>query len=275
MREQDATPDEIEVLSEGHRSTSSLSMTKSPSPGGQPIPLTVVEKVDPSSPSHGEVPGTEAHEKRLADAVPDLVIRSGSRSRSSTMRSRSGSTPGDLPIPVTKVEKVDSKPAHGEVPGTKAYEMRRGDAQPDIVEEVEDVPGKDISVSLASEPLTGSGSPTVPAPRSPTINHARRKSSAAGKKGAPAATADYNEDEDGSDGGFGDDFDEFEKGEEFDEFGDFDDGFQEAAPPAVQQSIQTSPSFVSRKYRAFSHLPFILSKVTSANTIFPARLELR
>ncbi|KUJ22582.1 uncharacterized protein LY89DRAFT_607291 [Mollisia scopiformis] len=243
MREQDAAPDEIEVVPEGRRSASSLSMSNPTSPGGQPIPLTVVEKVDPSSPSHGEVPGTEAHEKRLADAVPDLVVRSGSRSRSSTMRSRSGSTPGDLPIPVTKVERVDSKPAHGEVPGTKAYEMRRGDAQPDIVEEVEDVPGKDISMSLTSEPLTESGSPTVPAPRSPTVNHARRKSSAAGKKGAPVATDDYNEAEDGSDGGFGDDFDEFEEGEEFDEFGEFDDGFQEAAPAPPQQSIQITPSF--------------------------------
>jgi len=141
MREQDASPDEIEVVPEFHRSTSSLSMTNPTSPGGQPIPMTVVEKVDPSSPSHGEIPGTEAHDKRLSDAVPDLVVKSGERSRSSSVRSRSGSTPGDLPIPVTKVEKVDSKPAHGEIPGTKAFELRRGDAQPDIVEEVDDVPG--------------------------------------------------------------------------------------------------------------------------------------
>lgn len=227
MREQDASPDEIEVVPEGRRSASSLSTSNPTSPGGQPIPLTIVEKIDPNLPSHGEVPGTLAHNKRLADAVPDMVVRSGDRSRSSSMRSRSGSTPGDLPIPITKVERVDSKPAHGEVPGTKAYELRRGDAEPDILEEVEDVPG----------------SPTVPAPRSPTINHARRKSSAAGKKGAPVATDDYNEAEDGSDGGFGDDFDEFEEGEEFDEFGEFDDAFQEAAPAAPQQSIQITPSF--------------------------------
>lgn len=260
MREQDAAPDEIEVVPEGRRSASSLSTSNPTSPGGQPIPLTIVEKIDPESPSHGEVPGTEAHEKRLADAVPDMVVRSGSRSRSSTMRSRSGSTPGDLPIPVTKVERVDSKLAHGEVPGTKAYELRRGDAQPDIVEEVGDLPGKDILMSLTSEPLTESGSPTVPAPRSPTVNHARRKSSAAGKKGATVTTDDYNEAEDGSDGGFGDDFDEFEEGEEgeeFDEFGEFDDGFQEAAPPAPpQQSIQITPSFVSSKYRAYTNLLF-------------------
>lgn len=141
MREQDAAPDEIEVVPEGHRSASSLSTSNPTSPGGQPIPLTIVEKIDPDLPSHGEVPGTLAHHKRLADAVPDMVVKSGNRSRSSSMRSRSGSTPGDLPIPITKVERIDSKPAHGEIPGTKAYELRRGDAEPDIVEEVEDAPG--------------------------------------------------------------------------------------------------------------------------------------
>jgi len=141
MREQDAAPDEIEVVPEGRRSASSLSMTNPTSPGGHPIPMTVVEKVDPSSPSYGEVPGTPAHDKRLADAIPDLVLKSGELSRSSSIRSRSGSTPGDRPIPKTKVERVDTKPAHGEVPGTKAYALRREDAKPDIVEEVEDVPG--------------------------------------------------------------------------------------------------------------------------------------
>lgn len=31
------------------------------------------------------------------------------------------------------VERVDDKPAHGEVPGTAAYEMRKADAEPDEV----------------------------------------------------------------------------------------------------------------------------------------------
>jgi len=137
MREQDAVPDEIDIVPEGKhsRSTSSLELS---TPGGQPIPTTVVEKVDPEIPSYGEVPGTPAHEKRVADAVPDLVVRSGSRSRSSITRSRAGSTPGDLPIPITKVERVDSAPRHGEIPGTKAYELRKEDAKPDLVEEVAD-----------------------------------------------------------------------------------------------------------------------------------------
>lgn len=245
MREQDAAPDEIEVIPEGAGSRrASATSLHSPTPGGQPVPITVVEKVDPESPSHGDVPGTLAHEKRTADAVPDLVVKTGSHSPSPTARSRAGSTPGDLPIPITKVEKVDSSPSHGEVPGTKAFELRKEDADPDIVEEVGDVAGKSSSIPCTSERLTRSGSPTFP--RSPRINHTRQRSSLGGKK-APA-TDEYNEDEDGSDGGFGDDFDDFEEGEEDAEFGDFDEGFQEPEPPIAsppQQSLPTAPSFVS------------------------------
>lgn len=252
MREQDAVPDEIEIVSEGKHSRST-SLLESSTPGGQPIPTTVVEKIDPETPRYGEVPGTPAHETRVADAVPDLVLRSGSRSRSSTTRSRAGSTPGDLPIPITKVERVDSAPRHGEIPGTKAYELRKEDAKPDLVEEVADAAGKEISAPRASERLTESGSPTLPAPRSPVVSHTRRKSSAAGRKGSTTATDDYNEAEDGSDGGFGDDFDDFEEGEEDAEFGDFGDDFQEAAPAfSPPQSIPVVPSFVSSESTIFT-----------------------
>ncbi|KXX77907.1 hypothetical protein MMYC01_205049 [Madurella mycetomatis] len=37
------------------------------------------------------------------------------------------------PIPRTRVEKVDDKPAYGEVPGTQAYRMREEDAEPDEI----------------------------------------------------------------------------------------------------------------------------------------------
>ncbi len=112
-------------------------------PGGLPIPLTVVEKVEPEIPSHGEIPGTAAHDLRMADAVPDLVVKSrpGSRSPSVVGRLRAESTPGDLPIPITKVEKVDSEPSYGEIPGTQAFELREEDATPDEVEVVGDIPG--------------------------------------------------------------------------------------------------------------------------------------
>jgi len=140
MRENDAEPDEVAVKPESMDAEAKSSLSVSITPGGQPIPTTLVEKIDPSIPSHGEIPGTLAHEKRAADAVPDMVMRSGERSPSTTTRSRAPSTPGDLPIPITRVEKVDSEPSHGEVPGTKAFEIRKGDAEPDIVEQVEDLP---------------------------------------------------------------------------------------------------------------------------------------
>lgn len=246
MRENDAEPDEIAVVPDENDASGSGSEEPPSTPGGQPIPLTVVEKVDLDTPSFGEVPGTAAHEKRIADAVPDLVVKTGEGSRSpSSSRSRAGSTPGDLPIPITKVEKVDSKPSHGEVPGTEAFELRKGDAEPDQVEEVGDAPGKDTRISYPSERLTESGSPTSPAARSPHMSHARRKSSLVSKTVAP--TDDYNEEEDGSDGGFGDDFDDFEEGGEDEDFGDFDDGFQEAeaAPPPIKQSLPATPTYVS------------------------------
>ncbi|KAL1647722.1 hypothetical protein SLS58_002523 [Diplodia intermedia] len=80
MRTQDAVPDEVEIVPEGgrSRSTSRLSVSDRPttplSPGGTPIPKTVVEKVD-DEPSYGEVPGTAAYESHQADAVPDVVLK--------------------------------------------------------------------------------------------------------------------------------------------------------------------------------------------------------
>lgn len=37
------------------------------------------------------------------------------------------------PIPRTRVERVDDRPAYGEVPGTQAYRMREEDAEPDEI----------------------------------------------------------------------------------------------------------------------------------------------
>ena len=142
MRESDAKPDEVAVIPEGNKGYDVEPRT--PTPSGHPIPITLVDKIDPSSPSHGEVPGTLSHDKRAADAVPDLVVKTGERGRSSSTGARASGTPGDLPIPITKVEKVDLEPSHGEVPGTKAFEMRKEDAEPDIVKQVGDLPGKDV-----------------------------------------------------------------------------------------------------------------------------------
>ncbi|KAI9702175.1 MAG: hypothetical protein M1820_006257 [Bogoriella megaspora] len=76
IRTQDAVPDEVEVIPEGTRSRSTSRVSEGArSPNGTLIPRTVVEKVD-DMPSHGEVPGTYAHELRKADAEPDEVIKS-------------------------------------------------------------------------------------------------------------------------------------------------------------------------------------------------------
>ncbi|KAF2454613.1 hypothetical protein BDY21DRAFT_99499 [Lineolata rhizophorae] len=74
MRMQDAVPDEVEIVPRS-RSASRLRHEDRPTtPGGSPVPKTVVEKVD-DSPSHGDVPGTNAHELRKADATPDIVLK--------------------------------------------------------------------------------------------------------------------------------------------------------------------------------------------------------
>ena len=134
IRTQDAVPDQVEVASRH-----SPSPTHSPQDASviEPIPTTVVEKVDPSIPSHGDVPGTEAHKIRSADAVPDQVVRASASSEDADehSRPRKGSTPGDLPIPMTVVSKVDGAPSHGEAPGTDAFAKRKEDAEPDVLEE--------------------------------------------------------------------------------------------------------------------------------------------
>ncbi|KAG6177042.1 hypothetical protein E4U27_004612 [Claviceps purpurea] len=94
-----------------------------------PIPKTRVEKVD-SIPSHGEVPGTEAHKQREADAQPDEIAVLGDTEEHLEEAS--------TPIPKTRVEKVDSNPSYGEVPGTEAHKQREADAQPDEIAVLDD-----------------------------------------------------------------------------------------------------------------------------------------
>jgi hypothetical protein len=139
MRVEDALPDQIAVIP-GDESTKpkNLPIDRPSTPGGHPIPITVVERT--SSAGLWGLPGTSSHHVHKADAEPDVILDS-SEARSMSpeiLRSRAASNPGEMPIPVTKVEKVDSIPSHGKVPGTDTCEMRKGDAKPDIG----DVPGK-------------------------------------------------------------------------------------------------------------------------------------
>ena len=112
-------------------------------PGGTPIPLTVVEQIDPSAPSYGDEPGTPAYNKRLADAVPDILLKNPEPSKGSKYHSSSHSrNTSTASIPETIVTRADDEFAHGEVPGTKAAELRQRDATPDKIEIERDTPGR-------------------------------------------------------------------------------------------------------------------------------------
>ncbi|KPI44453.1 uncharacterized protein AB675_8441 [Cyphellophora attinorum] len=133
-RAQDAVPDEVEVT--GRLSRRSSQYLEPPTtPGGTLIPRTVVEKVDPSSPSYGEAPGSKGFSHRKADSVPDLVLKAPEPGkRKGPEHGTSPSSGQSPPVPETIVTRVDSNPAYGEVDGTKAKERREKDAEPDVLE---------------------------------------------------------------------------------------------------------------------------------------------
>jgi hypothetical protein len=151
-RMSDAVPDEIAVIPEGSESRPSSRALHSPvSPGGSPIPKTRVQKVDPLTPSHGEVPGTDAYELRKADALPDAIEKVSELETPILSDPPSRSKPPTT-VPRTVVTRVDSEPSHGEVPGTEAYNLRKSDADPDILEKKGDVPSKhNLNTRLYSE----------------------------------------------------------------------------------------------------------------------------
>lgn len=137
MRSQDAVPDELEIIPEGDtgRTHSRLrDQDRKSLPGGVPIPRTVVQKVGPTSPSHGEVPGTTAHSIRQADAVPDVILQVSDPQPESTSLPDAQNNSRDTSVPRTVLTKVDTDPGRGQVSGKTAYEARKEDAVPDFVE---------------------------------------------------------------------------------------------------------------------------------------------
>ena len=145
MRTQDAVPDELEIIPDNIESRPSSSASQPgqlAGAGDKSIPKTVVEKVDPTSPSHGDVPGTAAYSLRKADAVPDVILQTPEREGATNNDDRNGAASPEKPVPKTVITKVDSNPSHGEVPGTDAFNLRKGDARPDVVEKRGDVSGK-------------------------------------------------------------------------------------------------------------------------------------
>lgn len=208
MRGQDAVPDEIEVLPESAegaqtKDTSPVGSQDRPlTPGDSSIPRTMVEKVDPESPSHGEVPGTGAYEKRQADAVPDLVKAADDLDDAQPPSSVDDGSPEtnipDQEIPETKVSQVETMSTEEELPSyPKAHQSSPSDAVPDIVETVPDV-------STPEEPLSQD-------------------------------TAEEGDEDKEA----GDEFDEFVEEQDDmgdDDFGDFDDGFQEPGDDLAEEA---------------------------------------
>ncbi|KAL2133934.1 hypothetical protein VTI74DRAFT_1352 [Chaetomium olivicolor] len=78
----------------------------------------------------------------------------------SDAQSRSVSPARASPIPKTRVERVDDKPAYGEVPGTQAYAMREGDAEPDEIAIISDAANPTLAEPKPTErPPTPGGHP--------------------------------------------------------------------------------------------------------------------
>lgn len=71
-------------------------------------------------------------------------------------------SPAASPIPKLRVEKVSNEPSYGEVPGTEAYKMREGDAEPDeiaIIPEVKKAESQEQEESDDKSPPSPGGQP--------------------------------------------------------------------------------------------------------------------
>lgn len=268
-------PDEIEVIPEGSRSRSQSTADRPQFPEGSPVPRTMVERVDPERPSHGDVPGTDAYEQRKADAVPDLVMTAPEAG--GTPEPNPESNGNSATVPETVVSQVESRPDEGRKSSPHAHRRKTSDAVPDATEMVPDAPGKHFDFPLppivwqdVKERLTNSD---------PESSHVTSSDDLAPIPGAFSTDEDDNQMMDNNelddfddnvdqvtitapgalpkDGGV-DDFDDFaEEQEEMgdDDFGDFDDGFQEpsgevAEVDAMDQGIAApqqppTPSVVS------------------------------
>ncbi|KAI1482797.1 hypothetical protein F4774DRAFT_369139 [Daldinia eschscholtzii] len=205
-----------------------------------PVPRTRVEKVD-DEPSYGEVPGTEAYNKRTEDAEPDEIAIIHDKKPQSVSPDRPV-TPGGHPIPKTVVDES------ADAPGSSTHHynesLRRADAEPDFIRKPDGTgEANPTPSSLETTKEATDNAAVAPSLKSP-VTHRRRKSS------ATKSTGSFDQEDVDGDGAddFGDDFDEFEEGDEDADFGDFDDGFQTAeaeAPVAISvpQPQVSIPSF--------------------------------
>ncbi|KAI0018358.1 hypothetical protein F4780DRAFT_751746 [Xylariomycetidae sp. FL0641] len=93
-----------------------------------------------------EAPGRQ----HVEDPGARELESSESEDHFSDAQSAQGASPGATsPVPKTRVEKVDTEPSYGEVPGTLAYNKRTEDAEPDEIAIVKDE-GAEANASAAS-----------------------------------------------------------------------------------------------------------------------------
>ncbi|KAI0125717.1 hypothetical protein BJ170DRAFT_632202 [Xylariales sp. AK1849] len=208
-----------------------------------PVPRTRVEKVD-DEPSYGEVPGTEAYDKRTGDAAPDEIAIIPEPQTKDGSSADEPDTPGGHPIPKTVVDET------ADAPGSASHhfheDLHTADAAPDYVRKSDGTgEANPLSATLETTGEATDDAPSSPALKSP-LKHRRRKSSAAKSiNGFGEQEVDGNDEDDD----FGDDFDEFEEGDEDADFGEFDDGFEEAeadtpaSPPVAAPPPVSVPSF--------------------------------
>ncbi|KAL8940899.1 MAG: hypothetical protein Q9216_002560 [Gyalolechia sp. 2 TL-2023] len=244
LRRQDAVPDELEIVGDtsnpSSRRTSQSQPDRTSTPGGSPIPKTVVEKIESMSPSHGEIPGTAAHNMRQADAVPDVILQSPKAKAEFGDTSPVRATSPGVSVPKTVVTKVDEQPRHGEIPGTEAFNMRTEDATPDAVETKGDPFGLPTNSTHRSILATSR-------PKPPVVRH-DSQIAADGGFGRMPDDKDESSDHEAHhvsetfEDGFGDDFDDFEAGGEADDFGDFDDAFEQPSTVPKPSDMEPPPN---------------------------------
>jgi hypothetical protein len=101
------------------------------------------------------------------------------------------------PIPKTRVEKVDTEPAYGEVPGTQAYQKREGDAEPD---EIAVIPDQDTTPPSSTTPADVPITVVEEAPGDEPENHSAEFESKREADAAPDVVLKPADEDDGEDG---------------------------------------------------------------------------
>lgn len=131
----------------------------SPAPGS-PIPRTRVEKVN-HEPSHGEVPGTEAHRIREEDAKPDEIGQApDSTVPSPQQASPASATPSEASEPPKTVvnESAGSTEPHTEEFKERIEDAHKADASPDVItQEDDEAESEKESGSPAESPKDSAG----------------------------------------------------------------------------------------------------------------------